>query len=176
MNKLSFILILIPFYFFADNVLAQPKISTELIETGNNKARVPGFDVHVGIGRVNGIRAGGRILVSNHISFEVAAGGSLPFGLINIAGFQSDTPIISLGINGHIPDDKHLTLSLISTFLKEFNKPFQLAYLSPNFGIMVLNEPGAHFFIRVGPYFEVNAFRFGGDIGVNLDLGLNFVI
>lgn len=173
-KAISAIFLMVSFLFLND-ISAQSQISRILVMKGDNETKLPAFDVHLGIGRVNGIRAGGRILVSKIISFEAAIGGALPLGLKNIAGFQSNTPIISVGINGHIQEAKHLTVSFISVFLKEYNRPFRLSYLSPNIGIMVISGPGAHFFIRAGPYFEINSSKSGGGIGTNLDLGINIV-
>lgn len=175
MKKALSVISLAVFFLYLNHVSAQSQISKLLVKTGDNETSLPAFDVHLGIGRVNGIRAGGRILVNKYISFEAAIDGALPLGLKNIAGAQSNTPIISLGVNGHIQKAKHLTVSLISVFTEEYNRPFRLSYLSPNIGIMVLSVPGAHFFIRAGPYFEINSSKSGGNIGANLDLGINFV-
>ena len=150
------------------------KIIFDSTLVNRNSNKIPRFDGHLGAGKVNGLRIGSRILFNRSVSFETSVGIPVSIGLKNIVGFQSDLPIISLGINGHLLD-KNITISLITTFLKEYNKNFQLSYISPNIGFIELEKSGIHFFIRIGPYFEVNSFRFGRDIGLNIDFGFNNV-
>jgi len=140
------------------------------------KSRRPKYDLHLGVGNINGLQIGGRIMIDNIISFEASVGSSANIGYLNVFGHYSESPILSLGINGHFWKNKNLVISIISDFLEEYNNKFRLTYITPAFGAIILNDPGLHFFIRLGPYFEVNSFKFGGDIGVHVDLGFNFVI
>ena len=137
------------------------------------KNKLPKFDVNIGIGKVGGLRMGGRILFSKHFSFETSIGRPVSRILI-----PSDNGInLSLGINYHLLDKKNFTFSFIGAFQNTVTDKLKLTYLSPTVGVMILNKQGGHFFIRIGPYVE--SFSKGsfskGTFGLNIDLGYNFV-
>ena len=171
LSKIIFVLLTICLLTCFSDLQAQTKKENESADV------FPKFDLHLGIGRINGLNAGGRILINNFISFETAVGTSLHLSYIKITEVQSNDPVFSLGVNGNFWDKRSLSVGITSTFLKEYNKKFQLIYLSPTVGVLVLDERSLHFFIRIGPYFRVNSPGNKNEkLGVNIDLGLNFVI
>lgn len=175
------IILFIGLLLFSQNYLAQ-----EMTATYNRRSEIkdntfkkdinkpPQFDINVGIGRVSGLRLGGRILFSKHFSFETAYGASIT----RILTISSNQTVLSLGLNLHFLDKKNVTISFIAAFINGNFHKFKLAYLSPTFGVMILNKKGSHFFIRIGPFVEsLSSGFFGkkGTYGVNIDLGYNFV-
>lgn len=139
----------------------------------NNINKRPQFDINVGISVVSGLRLGGRILFSKHLSFETS------FGVVASKIFivSSEKTNLSLGLNIHFLDKKNVTISFIAAFINSDRSTLKLSYLSPTFGVMILNKKGSHFFMRIGPYVEsISKGSFSkGVFGVNIDLGYNFV-
>lgn len=165
---------------FSQNFLAQEiaSIYTKRSELKDNSLKKninkrPLYDVNVGISRVSGLRLGGRILFSKHLSFEAAFG----LAVSQVFIVSSEETNLSLGLNIHFLDKKNVTLSFLSAFLNDNNSTLKLSFLSTTFGIMIPNKKGSHFFIRIGPYVEsITKGSFSkGNFGVNLDLGYNFV-
>lgn len=140
----------------------------------NSKKPPLKFDVNIGIGKVGGLRIGGRILFSKHFSFETAIGKPLTYVFIP----SSNGMNLSFGINFHLLDKTNFTLSFIGAFTNAVTDQLKLTYLSPTAGIIILNKKGGHFFMRIGPYAESFSSGFFGknvNLGVNIDLGYNFV-
>ena len=164
-GSLKFFKILFFISFFSFNIYPQ----TEIIRDR------PVFDVHAGIGNVSGIRVGGRMFFSKHLSFESSIGKPV---FTSLFGYVSDKIDLSLGINYHLLDEKNFTLSFISAFTNSLQRPLKLTHLSITAGIIILNKKGNHFFMRMGPFVNSKSSDFFGKnvkFGVNVDLGYNFV-
>lgn len=161
-GKLKLFKILIFFSIFLLNVYPQ------------TKNKLPKFDVNIGIGKVGGLRMGGRILFSKHFSFETSIGRPITLFIIPSKNGMN----LSFGMNFHLLDKKNFTLSFIGSFTDAVTDKLKLTYLSPTAGIIILNKKGGHFFMRIGPYAESFSSDFFGrnvNLGVNIDLGYNFV-
>ena len=168
-------LLLLSQNYFAQDITSIYKKSSELKDSSFNEDvnKRPRYDIHAGISTISGLRLGGRFLFSKHLSFETSFGVGIQEILIN----SSIQTHLTLGLNIQFWDKKNITISFITGFINNGDSILKFAYLSPTIGVMILNKEGSHFFIRIGPYFEsITKGSFAkGDIGVNIDLGYNFV-
>ncbi|MCH8941039.1 MAG: hypothetical protein IIA48_01155 [Bacteroidetes bacterium] len=167
---MKFLIILLCIVFLSLNLYSQSTTSNN----NTTKNQTHKFDLNIGIGKVSGLRMGGRILFSKHFSFGTSIGR--PVTLLIIPSSRGMN--LSFGINYHLLDKKNFTLSFIGSFQNRVTDKLKLTYLSSTAGVMILNKKGGHFFMRIGPYAESFSSDFFGrnvNFGVNVDLGYNFV-
>ena len=172
-------LLLLSQNYFAQDITSIYKKSSELKDSSFNEDvnKRPRYDTHFGISRVSGLRLGGRILFSKHLSFEAAFGAAVSFLVSQVLVVSSEETNLSLALNIHLLDKKNVTLSFITAFINDDRATLKLSFISTTFGVMIPNKKGSHFFIRIGPYVEsISKGSFSkGVFGVNIDLGYNFV-
>lgn len=144
---------------------------------------IPRFDVHIGVGFIEGGRIGGRVQFFKNFSSELAFG----YNWANFLGRGNLEERYTFGINWHMFEDSRLTTSLLVTSVVladnpgglPDNKLFNYFYITTQVGSLSMIKSGFHFFIRGGITFSFNKgipmdkvkYR---SIGFDIDTGVGY--
>jgi len=137
----------------------------------------PRFDLHIAIGFVSGGRFGGRVQFDKHWSGEV----SLGYDWRNFVSASDANERYAIALNWHKGGSSNLALSLIVCYSRNVYSAGRWILLSPNVGLLSLNELGLRFFCRGGAYVGLHRDIFSGKVkydgvGMNLDVGLLYCL